>query len=310
MPIPVTCSCGEKKVFDDKLAGRRIRCPACQEPMQIPNKKADEEMPPLQAIVRPKLPKEKTVVGKTQKALVMGIAGGGGLFAFLLVYFFVFANSASDPEKKGNPQSSSRYQGSLDQASYQAISGWAWDKEQPNAPVQVEIYDGDRLVSTVKADEFREDLVKEGIGKGKHAFGLRNPSIVESGKSHSIWAKISGTDIKLGEEPLPLTGDPPPPHQGSLEQASLKTISGWAWDRNQPNISVGVDIYDGEVLLGTVKADLLRDDLAKEGIGDGKHAFQFDTPASLNDGKSHSIRATISGTKFKLGETTIPASGK
>src|SRR6516162_3750474 len=52
-----------------------------------------------------------------------------------------------------------------------------------------------------------------------------------------------------------------------------KRIVGWAWDKTQPNVPLNVDIYDGDKLLGTVAANIFREQLVKEHKGDGMHAF-------------------------------------
>ncbi|MHC4664277.1 MAG: zinc ribbon domain-containing protein [Planctomycetota bacterium] len=37
MPIPVTCpECGKQVNAPDKFAGKRVKCPDCKNPMQIP----------------------------------------------------------------------------------------------------------------------------------------------------------------------------------------------------------------------------------------------------------------------------------
>jgi hypothetical protein len=42
MPITLSCSCGKVFTLKDELAGRRIRCPACQGVMEVPA--PEEEM--------------------------------------------------------------------------------------------------------------------------------------------------------------------------------------------------------------------------------------------------------------------------
>lgn len=37
MPIPTRCSCGAQFAAPDKLAGRRVKCPRCSEPVQVPS---------------------------------------------------------------------------------------------------------------------------------------------------------------------------------------------------------------------------------------------------------------------------------
>src|SRR6266567_1447403 len=87
---------------------------------------------------------------------------------------------------------------------------------------------------------------------------------------------------------------------GTLDSADNKVIQGWAWDPQQPDRPVEVDIFDGKTLLGKATADRFRKDLADNRKGNGRHGFIFPTPASLKDGRTHSIRATISGTEIEL----------
>ena len=92
-------------------------------------------------------------------------------------------------------------------------------------------------------------------------------------------------------------------YEGTQDLTNCEGVYGWVWDKNQPNNVVSVEIYDGPTRLGTVQANGLRSDLASAGKGDGRHAFNFPIPASLKDGRPHSIRAEVSGTGFKLGNS-------
>lgn len=80
-------------------------------------------------------------------------------------------------------------------------------------------------------------------------------------------------------------------YEGYLDSVNCDQIYGWAWDREQPNSSISVVIWDGTNYLATVAADGYRLDLP----GNKMHGFTFTTPASLKDGLNHSIRVTISG---------------
>jgi hypothetical protein len=93
------------------------------------------------------------------------------------------------------------YEGFHDITNCNGIMGWAWDKNQPDQPIQVEIYDGNALLATVTADEFREDLLKAGIGNGKHGFTYPVPPRLKDGKPHSIRMKYASTAIELTNTP-------------------------------------------------------------------------------------------------------------
>jgi hypothetical protein len=99
-------------------------------------------------------------------------------------------------------------------------------------------------------------------------------------------------------KPESTPGEGPP--TGTLDNADGKVIQGWAWDPQKPDTPIEVDIYDGKSLLGKTSADRFRKDLVENGKGNGRHGFLFPTPASLKDGRQHSIRAMISGSEIEL----------
>jgi hypothetical protein len=97
-----------------------------------------------------------------------------------------------------------------------------------------------------------------------------------------------------------------PEYLGSLDAVDDRWIVGWACDVNRPNTPLAVDIYEDGKLLATAKADILRDDLAKAGRGNGKHGFRHPAPSRWKQGAATVVRATISGTAIDLpGSPTI-----
>src|SRR5262245_15881724 len=59
-------------------------------------------------------------------------------------------------------------------------------------------------------------------------------------------------------------------------------VAGWAQDQTRPDEPVSLLIFDKDRLVGRVLADRYRADLEARGIGDGKHAFEFDFPVPLS----------------------------
>lgn len=72
---------------------------------------------------------------------------------------------------------------------------------------------------------------------------------------------------------------------GYIDKIEGSKISGWAWDRNRPDVPLDVDIYIAGKPVATVRADRLRKDLQRSGTGNGHHAFEavLDTPVSDGD---------------------------
>ncbi|WP_043340372.1 hypothetical protein [Belnapia moabensis] len=83
-------------------------------------------------------------------------------------------------------------------------------------------------------------------------------------------------DATLAEEALP-AGEAVPPSdvRGLIDNATADRLYGWVWDAAHPGYRVKVELrLAGEVVATGVAANA-RPDLAKHGIGDGRHAFEF-----------------------------------
>ena len=81
--------------------------------------------------------------------------------------------------------------------------------------------------------------------------------------------------------------------------AEGERVAGWAWDKRRPNARVAVDIYDGANLLASVLADKPRSDIIAYTKDDGHHAFVYDLPGRVKDGKAHEISVRVRGTDIR-----------
>lgn len=75
-----------------------------------------------------------------------------------------------------------------------------------------------------------------------------------------------------------------PRYRGQLDTLREGVVHGWAHDSSRPRERLFVEIHAGGALVGVVRADAFRSDLAGAGIGDGKFAFSFVLPAEAGDG--------------------------
>jgi hypothetical protein len=94
-------------------------------------------------------------------------------------------------------QTSGGYEGYLEEMSCDRLRGWAWDSSQPDRPVSIDLYDGDSLLKTTVADQFRQDLLDGQKGNGRHLFIEAFPPAIKDGTPHSIRAVIKGTSFTL-----------------------------------------------------------------------------------------------------------------
>jgi hypothetical protein len=203
------------------------------------------------------------------------------------------------------------YQGYHDGAGCNTIQGWAWDANNPNSTVSVDIYDGTTLIGTTPANMYREDLLNA-LSSPNHGFSFLTPASLKNGAAHSITVKFGGTSTALTNTNRTLQCNLAASYNGRHDGQGCNAIEGWAWDANDPNGTVNVDLYDGATMIATVAATLYRQDLA-DAFGSPYHGWIFHTPPSLRDGQLHTITAKFGGTSLNLPlntpRTTSCASG-
>ncbi|MET3601803.1 glycosyltransferase [Martelella mangrovi] len=186
-------------------------------------------------------------------------------------------------------------QGNIDAADLQGITGWVWNKNAPETPMVVisTLEDGSQRVAL--ADQYRDDLMRAGIGDGCHAFTIslagKRPHVDENGilsvqvlGTESSLEFSAGTIFNTHAESTLSTGraehikapeklDQTPDIQGHIDAVDSQSITGWVWNRNTPEAAMVVitSLEDGTQKVAL--ADRYRDDLMQAGIGDGCHAF-------------------------------------
>jgi len=104
------------------------------------------------------------------------------------------------PTVQANPVS---VEGYLDVVHADVISGWAMDSTKPASPVTIELYDGDALLASVEAREFRQDLLDARKGDGYHGFTIPTPAPLKDGKAHTVHAKCAGSELPNSPQTFP-----------------------------------------------------------------------------------------------------------
>jgi membrane protein involved in D-alanine export len=102
------------------------------------------------------------------------------------------------------------YVGAFDRADCEEVVGWALDKHQPDSPLSIDLYEGKKYVTTIDADQFRQDLRDAGYGNGQHAFRVPTPPQFKDGLPHALSISVTGTKKKITPTPriilCPATG--------------------------------------------------------------------------------------------------------
>jgi hypothetical protein len=204
--------------------------------------------------------------------------------------------------------SAHNYVGYFDWATCDSIGGWAADRNRLGTSISVSIYDGDTLLMTVPANQMRPDVGSYMKDNGLHGFSIPTPTALKSG-NHVLSVRYESSSMSLGTSPKALacttptpTPTPQPAYQGYHDFVDCNNIGGWVRDKNNSSARLAVSVFDDTAgtLIATGIANQFRQDLVNAGIGDGKYGFTIPTPASMRDGKQHSISVKVTNSAFRL----------
>lgn len=154
---------------------------------------------------------DASIVGKNLKAssdidgALESLAVAGWTRTFVPPFYWLFEvpqrpDTPSPPSLSPGPV----FEGLHDIANCDVINGWLWISAEPNLPLNVDIYDGDRLLVTQTAEQFRPELASAGKGNGYHGFHYVPPYSLRDGLTHSIQVMLAGTNTALMNTPKSL----------------------------------------------------------------------------------------------------------
>lgn len=173
--------------------------------------------------------------------------------------------------------------------------GWAYLPQRPDDRVIVEILADGCPIGSAVADLFDPQIVRDENSDGCHAFAFPLPGyLFEHGCR--LGARIANLGIALPGRLLANKAREKALPRRLLWQVSNHgdfRIVGWVWDPENAQVAQTVSFYEGSQRLGACIADQPSAELIEKGFGDGRYAFSYTLPASLQDGKIHRIRVLV-----------------
>jgi SAM-dependent methyltransferase len=90
---------------------------------------------------------------------------------------------------------------------------------------------------------------------------------------------------------------------GHIDECGWDVVRGWAWDPDRPSHRIIVNVAVNDIVVGSVVADRIGDDLAAAGFGDGAYRFRFELQPFLVDlrGTIHDITVVDAETGLLVG---------
>jgi len=185
-----------------------------------------------------------------------------------------------------------RWHGAVDGIHQRLLFGWAFDGARPDARVAVEICLDDEVIGCVVADVARGDLAEQFYALGAadlcHGF-VADLGATPSSHSGVVSVRIANTDAALpgGFRLAEPTSAPPVAINSVIGDGGLR-LHGWAVDPADPKRTLAVRAFVGHDMVAQTLANIAHP--AMRGYIDGPNGFDLALPASLADGRMHSVR--------------------
>lgn len=115
-------------------------------------------------------------------------------------------------------------------------------------------------------------------------------------------ARRAARDLPRSDDPTEIDQQPASDVRGLIDNATADRLYGWAWDASYPGTRLKVELrLAGEVVANTI-ADFVRPDLARTGVGDGCHAFEFPLVPAWIERRSEltAVAFGADGTEFPI----------
>jgi hypothetical protein len=178
------------------------------------------------------------------------------------------------------------------------VNGWAFDRNVTAQSIDVHLYVDGEIIGVTNANIARQDVNDYYGITGNHGYTYRIPAKFLDGNIHTLTAyAIDAQDpnknSNIGSQKFQIKD--PIGYLDDVSSAGLAT--GWAADRNAPNLGIQVDFYiDGQagtggVLVGSAIANNPRQDVNDFLQITGNHGFNFQIPNQYLDNQVHTLHA-------------------
>jgi hypothetical protein len=192
------------------------------------------------------------------------------------------------------------YTGSIDSATCSGINGWVADRNRLNTSITVSLWDGATQIASTTANSSRPDVGAVIGDNGLHGFSLQLPSAYKNGAAHTLQVHYESTASEV-VPPVTLTCGSTTNYAGNVDSATCTGINGWVADRNRPNTSITVSLWDGSTQIASTTANASRSDVGTYLSDNGLHGFSLQLPAAYKNGAAHSLQVHYESTASEVG---------
>lgn len=188
--------------------------------------------------------------------------------------------------------------GHVDSVGKGRVTGWACDKKNMQAPVQVVVAINNKIVASGAANKFRSDLKEAGYGNGRHGFDIPLPEGVVAGGKSVISVRAENGLAELTGSPIIMQDDF---ESSAFLDSAARSLVGWARWKGKISDKVGVSVIVDGKKLADIIADVPVRGLGGVKVPGASCGFAFPIPAVFLDYREHVAEIVATATGKPLG---------
>ncbi len=204
-------------------------------------------------------------------------------------------------------------EGGLDGLYGYLLTGWVSNLLDA-APVTVQIQVDGRKVATAQASTPRIDVLNEDGSPAALSFEAQLPAELFDGKERVVSLHFGSNSLELEGSRHSLIFAPTPQKErtqavkGHVDAMRGLFLTGWAFDPENPDTPVTVELLSNGKTIARAQANLFRGDLQQLKFGSGHCAFALRLPADLFDDKQHqlAVRELTTSTNLPGHQPVVP----
>jgi len=193
--------------------------------------------------------------------------------------------------KKINTYKSNSIEGMLESSDNLFLTGWLYDKSNPNMPLEFVLISRGLTIFRGIADDYREDLYLAGIGDGHHGFSVPFPEEILDGSDYEVELRDAETGFRIKGSPINISG-----RKLLTEMINLdgNLITGSSFDNNSLSSDQGeIEVFENGDMIAVGKY------WEDKGVP-GKIDFAASIPHSAFDGRPHGFQIRIKSSLVSL----------
>lgn len=188
------------------------------------------------------------------------------------------------------------------------LRGWAIDQNAPTKNIKFKLFVDHKPIKVVTVDTALTGEAIEGLIAPPKKLEVQLPTEILDDHEH-LFELLPLNQGQTKQQPIYFNLVVPRRAIGVVDVAQGNRLRGWALPDGHSDGAVKLDVYINDVFYSEIEANNPRQDLLKQGLGNGHNGFDLFLPLPRNQNQQYKIAVTYSGTQQQLKRSPLIIEG-